>query len=168
MGRKRKEGGIVRKSFTFTEDQARLITYYASLNKFGSETEFLGWLIENYNSSSDPIKEMKLLKKEEEDLKEKLEELNRREKIALKHMEEHKLREKLALKHMEEHKLREKLRKEKILEAIEIIRRKIMSGESMSEVERIAKNWAIRINVDAYELIFRATKEQDLNILKNN
>jgi len=154
MGRKRKEGGIVRKSFTFTEDQARLITYYASLNKFGSETEFLGWLIENYNSSSDPIKEMKLLKKEEEDLKEKLEELNRREKIALKHMEEH--------------KLREKLRKEKILEAIEIIRRKIMSGESMSEVERIAKNWAIRINVDAYELIFRATKEQDLNILKNN
>ena len=145
MGRKQKEGSLVRKSLSLNEYQNKLIKYHTFKNNWKSESDFIGWLIETYDSNSDPIKELSMLNKQKSELKERMEELEDQEKKVIKRLEHH--------------KIKEGLKKEKIQESIEILKRKLMEGEEMQEIERLAKNRAILLNVDAYELIFRAGKE---------
>jgi len=142
---RKKENNKRIKSFNLTEEQIRILEHQVAIGPHNSASSFIGWLIEAYDRLSDPYKELKYLEKEEDNLNEALKEI--------------KIKRKKMLNHIEARKEREKIREEQIKEAINILKRKIIEGEEMVEIERIAKVHGYRLGIDAYELLYRAGKE---------
>lgn len=132
------------KSFTLTHDQIALLDYHANQSPFKSNSEFLGWLIDSFDANSEPHKELQVLEDNERNLLRKVDEIKKnREGV---------------LRRIEAHKDKEKHKEEMVERALDILRRKIMEGDSTDELLRIARVHSLRLKTDPYELLFRAGK----------
>jgi len=145
MGRNKKEGGITRKSLSLTKEQAGMIDTHTAESPFTSESDFIGYLIENYDAMGDPHKELLELEKKESVFTEKIQDIKEQKKRVLKRMEAH--------------KEREKYHETMVKKAIEIIKTKYTEGEDYVELLRIARVHSLKLQMDPFELMYRAGME---------
>ena len=143
MPRQKTKDGI-NKLFYLDKQDAQLIKNLANAHQM-SQSEFVGFIVRNYHLQQDPLKALQDTIKHREALEEQIMEL--------------KLKEKQAIKKIESFESTKKLRENKKIDAIEIIKRKILDGADYLEVQEMAKFWAFRLNTDMNELIFIATKQ---------
>jgi hypothetical protein len=144
MGRPKKEGGAVIKSFTLSEEEVELMEFDKSKEGFKSNSEYIGWLIRTRNFQSNPAEFLKELQREEEDLNEKL------SKIKYKRSE--------AIKNLELNKEIDNAKQKRRPEAIKILQRKIIE-EGILIAEQTAKTWAMILTCSPTELLFEAMRK---------
>lgn len=133
------------KSFNLTEEQIAMVATHTAESPFTSESDFIGYLIENYDAMKDPHKELLELEKRESSFNDKIQELKKQKKTVLKRMEAH--------------KEKEKYQKNMVAKAIEVIKRKYIEGEQYSELLRLARVHSLRLQMDPFELMYRAGME---------
>ena len=143
MGRSKKEGGAVIKSFTLSEKEVELMEFDKAREGFRSNSEYIGWLIRTRNFQTNPAEYLKDLEREEEKLESQVKTIQTKRKAAIKNLELNKEIELVKLK--------------KRPEAVKIIQRKIID-EGIFGAEQYAKSWAIMLNCTPTELLFEAIK----------
>jgi hypothetical protein len=87
MGRSKKEGGAVIKSFTLSEKEVELMEFDKSREGFRSNSEYIGWLIRTRNQQTNPAGYLKELEKQEEELDSKIKNIQSRRRTAIKNLE---------------------------------------------------------------------------------
>lgn len=97
-----------------------------------SVSSFIDYLALNYHQGQNPFEKLKKIDEKELELKKE------REKI---------------MKEIEGKQSFDKLLKEKKEQALSIIKRLFIDGRDIFEIQGIAKNWAIRLNIPAEQLI---------------
>jgi predicted transcriptional regulator len=147
MSREAKKNGKV-KLFNLTEEEINLVEQMTRANKFSSQSEFIGFVVRNYSISKDPLKELEQIKTRKTELNTKIKELEEQEADIIKRMK--------AYKEFDIEK------KEWENKAIDIIVRKIKTGETLFDLEDTARYWGFRLNMDAKELIYKATLKSKL------
>jgi len=138
MGRPKKEGGAVIKSFTLSENEVELMEFDKSREGFRSNSEYIGWLIRSRNQSINPMKYLTELEKEESDILIRLQEIKKKKNTAMKNME---VSSQVELE-----------QKKKRPQAIQIIKKKFLE-EGIFVAKQVAKTWAMMLNVEADELM---------------
>ena len=149
MGRKSTKNRVKRKCL-YLDGEIDLMAENRKKELGLSYTQYIEMLINNDTNSNNPIKHLKYLEDKENEINENLNEIRKQKKEIFKQIE--------AYNEFQENKSKKKL------EAIEIIKRKIINGDSVEEIERIATTWAARLGTEKYELIFRAGRESKLEI----
>jgi len=152
MGRSKKEGGAVIKSFTLSEKEVELMNFDKSREGFNSNSEYIGWLIRSRNQSINPISYLNELEREEQGVLTRLQEIKKKKTHAMKSME---LSKEVELE-----------QKKKRPQAIQIIKRKFLE-EGIFVARQTAKTWAIMLNVESDELMAEVlvqTKKQQLKV----
>ena len=107
-----------------------------------SNSKVADQIICSWYDGSDPIKELKSLEKDEQELQDKEKEIKER-KVQV-------------LAKLEHHREFKKLRDQKKQEAIQILKRKIIEGSDAFEIEHIARNWGNRLDIPFQTLLFEA------------
>jgi len=138
MGRGKKEGGAVVKSFSLSEKEIELMEFDKFREGFKSNSEYIGWLIRSRNQSVNPMQYLNELEREESDILTRLQELKKKKKTAMKNIEVSKQVE------IEQKKKRP--------QAIQIIKNKFLT-EGVFVAKQFAKTWAMMLNVNADELM---------------
>lgn len=105
---------------------------------------FIDYVVAQWFEKSDPVKELKAIKKKKEELDEAKRELD--------------LLEMEVIKKLEYHKETTLLRSKQKAQAIEIIKRKIMENDDPFHIEHIARNWGYRLDMPYQTLIFEASQ----------
>ncbi len=141
MGRTKKEGGAIIKSFTLTDQEIELMNFDKSREGFKSSSDYIGWLIRSRNQSVNPIKYLSELEREEQKILERLQEIKKKKKTTMKNME--------LMKEIELEKTKKRP------QAIKIIKKKFLE-EGIFVAQQTAKTWAILLNVEASELMAEA------------
>ena len=134
----------IKKLFYLDKEEVELIKNLSIANMM-SQSEFVGFIIRNYYLQQDPLKKLEDIRKKRARVEQSLINLKLEEDESISKM-----------KTFEETK---KLRDVKKEEAINIIKRKIISGADYLETQEIARFWSFRLNLDMNELIFLASKE---------
>jgi len=143
MGRPKKEGGAVIKSFTLSKSEVDLMNFDKAREGFKSNSEYIGWLIRTKNFQTNPAKYLKNLEKQENELNQEIHQIK---KLRIK-----------AIKNLELNKEIENSRSKKRPEAIKILQKKIIE-EGILSAEQYARTWAIILNCTPTELLFDALK----------
>ena len=143
MGRAKKEGGAVIKSFTLSEKEVELMEFDKAREGFGSNSVYIGWLIRTRNFQTNPAGYLKELESQEEKLNDQINNIHCKRKEAIKNLELNKEIELIKLK--------------KRPEAIKIIQKKFLE-EGVFSAEQYAKNWAVMLNCTPTELLFEAVR----------
>ena len=150
MGRNKKEGGAVIKSFTLSEKEVQLMDFDKAREGFNSSSEYIGWLIRMRNNQTNPAEFLKNLEREEEDLNLRLNNIKRQRGEAIKNLE--------LTKEIEIAKTKKRP------EAIKILQKKIIE-EGLFCAEQYAKNWAIMLNCTPTELLFEAMQNNKNRVI---
>lgn len=151
MGRPKKEGGAVIKSFTLSEKEVQLMEFDKSREGFRSNSEYIGWLIRSRNQSVNPMQYLTELEKEESEILLRLQEIKTKKTTAMKNIE---VSSQVELE-----------QKKKRPQAIQIIKKKFLE-DGIFVAKQIAKTWAILLNVEADELMAEVliqTKKNQIN-----
>jgi len=149
MGRNKKDGGAIAKSFTLTKREIELMEFDKSREGFNSNSEYIGWLIRSRNQSINPMQYLTELEKEESDILLRLQDVKKKKNTAMQNIEVSKQVE------LEQKKKRP--------QAINIIKRKLLE-EGIFVAKQVAKTWGMLLNVGADELLAEVliqTKKQD-------
>ena len=141
MRKKSKNAKIV--SFSLSKEEISLVERFTRELQFKSQSEFIGWLIKNYNAKQDISEELEKIRNKKECLQKKLKKLQEREKELIETLKM-------------QQKIKQEREKELKAKAIEIIRRKIKEGADNFEIEDIARYWAFKLNTTIEELIYKA------------
>lgn len=152
MGRRAKKNNIKRKCL-YLDGEIDLLANNRAKQLGLSFTEYIEMLINNDANSNNPVKHLKQLEEQENKINETLVEI--------------KLKKKEIFRQIEAYEQFQKNKKNKKSEAIEILKRKIINGDSPEEIERIATTWAARLGLEKYELIFIAGREIKKDVIRN-
>lgn len=138
---KEKKSKGERKCLYLSFESLQVLEQSAGIMK-SSESAAADSIIRQWFDRSEPIKEFQSIKKQQEELKEKLSELESKEKKILQKIEYYR----------EFKELREKSKEE----ALSILTRKLTDGSSADEIKQIALFWSNRLDVPFEQLLFES------------
>lgn len=122
-----------RYNFTLSDKVDGLIDLMVEKEGFSSRSEVIEFLVLEKDMLNDPIKKLRMLEAEGEDMKEKAEEIEKKKADVLKQME---LKQEAG-----------KILKEDEENAIDTVIRAVKRGKTMFELQAMIKTWAVRLNV---------------------
>jgi len=138
MGRKPSKEDIERISMTISKSHMKMLETAMALMGYTNRSEYLGFLIENHNSSLNPDNQLDNLEKEEQNILSKLNEIKAMKRDIMKHKE--------SLKDIN------RVRKQMRQEALAIIQKKLINKDDIG-AENISRTWALRLGCSSEELL---------------
>ena len=141
---KRKKNGV-KKCLYLSQDVVQIAEYLAGATK-SSFSACVDQIISNYYENSDPVKELKGLENEEQEIQERQTEIRQRKRLVLEKIEHHR-------------KFKELRNREK-QKAIDILIRKLIDGSEPEEIKTIALFWGNRLNIPDETLLFEASLQK--------
>jgi predicted transcriptional regulator YheO len=153
MGRNKKEGGAIVKSFTLTKDEVELMEFDKNKSGFKFASDYMGWLIRLRNQETNPAEYLKQLSKDEELLNIQLEEIRKKREEAIKNIS---LTKEIEL-----------AKNKKRPEAIKILQKQLIEG-GIFQAEQTAKTWGLMLNCSPTELLFEALKNNQLKEVEHS